>query len=431
MERIGYKRISLIIAVILILFCAWTLFMPFVYTAQAMTFAATQPTFGLYCATENRIISGSEKIDLTNSELFAKQKAVKESEYHVQGNQATEFEIPFISSAIELPQFNVTVNGQSIVGEVWYGDDASFRDIEKVENSVIEEKLNSTYSSVLDEATIGTLYTVIPDTDTITVSMKLENSCCYVYDYTNSYSCSDKSNGEKTMTLKNALFYPSLQYFFIGENSVIDFSSSCECQRQTMTFKDFIDSNYEASKGFYEELNVPIEIFYSMANNLLQKNISISFKELFMHSYEQMRFNTYKFTVPLNSDALISYSTEVELQVDNKFAPTTYMVEQKQIGNYPTNYYIALSNQTPYIIDASNPTEKSEDYYTASSTGNYYFVCSAEQKVIDTSPAEQPQPRTRNIPLIVTLLVLLVLSFIVTVVIISLIIRDRIKSKKH
>ncbi len=219
--------------------------------AQAQAFEQSIPTFGLYCEDEGIIESGTVKFDLTNSELFSKQKAREESEYRVSGNQAVTFEIPFISSYIDIPQFDVTVNGQAVEGEIWYGDNQkryggnnSYLDATSTDNSIIEQKLKMTYSPILDETIIGTLYTVTPNADTMTITLNLEKSCSYVYDGTNRRTESYSPDGTQSWGYENALSRSSYQYFFIGENTVIDFSTTCEFQTQEITFKDFIDRNY-------------------------------------------------------------------------------------------------------------------------------------------------------------------------------------------
>lgn len=93
-------------------------------TAQAYSYNVDSPipTFGLYCEEEGIIKNGTVKFDLTDLDKFSNKKALKEAEYIVSGNQAVTFEIPFLSSYIEIPQFDVTVNGQSVDGQVWYSD---------------------------------------------------------------------------------------------------------------------------------------------------------------------------------------------------------------------------------------------------------------------------------------------------------------------
>lgn len=243
--------------------------------AEAETLGQHIPTFGLYCQDQEVIKSGAVKFDLSDSELFSKQKAIKESEYHVSGNQTVTFEIPFFSSYIEIPPFNVTVGGQAIEGEVWYGDNEvryggnnSYLDAMSADNSMLEQQLKRTYSPILDETVIGTLYTVIPEADDITVSLKLEKPCSFVYDGTNLRTESYSADGTQVWIYENALSQPSYQYFFIGENTAIDFSTICEYHTEAITFKDFIDRNYNKSKEFYEQVGAPIAYLMDAYNNI-------------------------------------------------------------------------------------------------------------------------------------------------------------------
>lgn len=115
-----YKKMA-VACVVLSLFIVIGLSVP-IRHAEAQATEQRIPTFGLYCEDQEVIKSGAVKFDLTDLELFAKQKAIEESEYRVSGNQTVAFEIPFFSSYIDIPQFNVTVNGQTVAGEIWYGD---------------------------------------------------------------------------------------------------------------------------------------------------------------------------------------------------------------------------------------------------------------------------------------------------------------------
>ncbi len=115
-----YKKMT-VACVVLSLFILIGLSIP-IRHAEAQTLEQRIPTFGLYCEDQGVIQNGAVKFDLTDSELFSKQKAIKESEYRVSGSQAVTFEIPFFSSYIEIPQYNVTVDAQAAEGAVWYGD---------------------------------------------------------------------------------------------------------------------------------------------------------------------------------------------------------------------------------------------------------------------------------------------------------------------
>ena len=377
--------------------------------AQAQAFEQSIPTFGLYCEDEGIIESGTVKFDLTNSELFSKQKAREESEYRVSGNQAVTFEIPFISSYIDIPQFDVTVNGQAVEGEIWYGDNQkryggnnSYLDATSTDNSIIEQKLRMTYSPILDETIIGTLYTVTPNADTMTITLNLEKSCSYVYDGTNRRTESYSPDGTQSWGYENALSRSSYQYFFIGENTVIDFSTTCEFQTQEITFKDFIDRNYNTEKEFYDDAGVPTSCIYSIANRLLHNKGGMAFSELFYDSLSRVDLNSYKFIVPLNGEATIKFTMEAMIQVSNRYNPPIYIIGQKQLGSYTTNYSMALNGNVKHLIQSSVNTKKSGETYTASATENFYFICSSAKNPTDTkNPTQAGLSQTQLIVCIV------------------------------
>lgn len=351
-------------------------------TAQAYSYNVDSPipTFGLYCEEDGIIKNGTVKFDLTDSEMFSNKKAMKEAEYIVSGNRIVTLEIPFLSSYLDIPQFNVTVNGQAVEGKVWYGDNEvryggsnSYLNALSTDNSVIEEKLEMTYSPILDETVVGTLYTLTPDADIMTVTLKIEQSCSYVYDGNNRRTESNSPDGTQTWIYENALSQPSYQYFFVGEN--IDFTSTCEFQTEAITFKDFIDRIYTDSQEYYETVGVQTECLYANANRVLQNKSGMLFSEFFYNSISRVGLNSYKFTVRLNGETTIKYSSEVVIQADYRYEPTVYLVGQKQIGSYPTNYYISLNSEIQYIVQSSTDIKKSKMTYTASSTDNFYFIC--------------------------------------------------------
>lgn len=378
-----YKKMT-VACIVLSLFILMGLSVPIRHVAAQML-EQRIPTFGLYCEDSEVIKGGAVKFDLTDSELFSKQKAIKESEYHVSGNQTVAFEIPFFSSYIEIPQFNVTVDGQAVEGEVWYGDNEvryggnnSYLDATSTDNSIIEQQLKRSYSPTLDETVIGTLYTVIPEANDITVSLKLEKPCSYVYDGTNLRTESYSADGAQAWIYDNALSQPSYQYFFIGENAVIDFSTTCEYQTEVITFKDFIDRNYNKGKEFYELAGASIGCLYANANRLLQNGSGMKYSELFYDSLNRVGLNTYKFNVLLNGEATIRYSTEVVIQVNNRYDSPVYAIGQKLLNSYATDYSITLNSKVPHIVQSSVKTKKSGETYAASSTENFYFMCRSE-----------------------------------------------------
>lgn len=378
-----YKKMT-VACIVLSLFILIGLSVP-IRHAEAQTSEQRIPTFGLYCEDQEVIKSGAVKFDLTDSELFSKQRAIKDSEYRVSGNKTVTFEIPFFSSYIDIPQFNVTVDGQSVEGEVWYGDNEvryggnnSYLDATSTDNKIIEQKLKRTYSPTLDDAVIGTLYTVIPDSNDITISLKLDKSCRYIFDGTNLRTESYRADGTQSWIYDNALSQSSYQYFFIGENAVIDFTATCEYQTETITFKDFIDRNYNANKDFYEKAGAQIGCIYANANRLLQREGGMKYSELFYDSLSRLGLNTYKFVVQLNGEATIRYSTEATIQVNNRYDPPVYIIGQKQLNNYAINYSISLNSKVPHIVQSSVKTKKSGGTYKSSSTENFYFMCSSE-----------------------------------------------------
>lgn len=416
--------------------CAFILLVPAAQSVQAVSDYRAFPTFGLFCAEENVIISGSEKFVLTDSALFLKQRARKESEYRVSGNQAVTFEIPFFSSYAKIPQFHVMVNGQAVDGEVWYGanevrygDSGSYLEADSTDNSAIEQKLKEVYSPVLDDTVIGTLYTVTPEADNMTVSLKAEASCSYVYDTANLKSEWSNQDGTKEWRYKNALSQPRYRYFVIGENAAVDFTASCAVEKQTMPFKDFIDGNYNADKEFYEENGVPKACLYAIANRLLCKKGGMTFDAFFYDSFYGVDLNTYKFTVLLDGEATVRYSTEVELQVNSRYDPPVYTVGHKQIGKYATDYSISLNGAAPYMVQSSVQTEKSGEAFTARSTGNFYFACSASKNSVDRQAPNQPKESKTRLVLWVVLGIVCGVTLIMVFVGVVLTVRDKKKAK--
>ena len=393
--------------------------------ANATTDKETHPTFGLYCAEEGKILSGNEKFDLTNSELFSEQKAIKESEYRATGNQTTTFEIPFFSAYADTPQFNVTVNGQSVKGDIWYGDnviryggDNSYLQVDNMDNSVFKQKLKRIFSPVLDDMVVGTLYSVTPNSDTMTATMKLAYNSSYVYDNTNLSSQSYGSDGN-VFSYADALSHKPYQYFFVGENSIVDFTTDGEYKTEQISFKEFIDRNYEQNKEHCEQIGATKECMYSIANMLLQDTGRLSYTELFNDAFNIARtaLNAYKFSVPLNGEVIVKYSSIVNVRVITRYEPTIYAIGQKQIGNYTTTYTMGLGSDVPYIVQSSNPTKKSGKIYTASATENFYFMCSSSKKPIDPNIP----PRFSKAQLIVLIVGSIVIGICLIILIVNLI----------
>lgn len=363
----------------------------FAMAAQAQTFDKIIPTYGLFCEESGLVRSGTVNFDLTDTELLSNETGVKHSEYRIAvANREVEFAIPFISSAKNVPAISVSVNGQTVKGAVWYGHSGFWQDY--------EFDIEKTYSPVLDENLIGTLYTVIPDSDTIIVSLKFSEIRSYIYETSSAYLSSQSVDGRDVWTLKNALSKSSYSFFVLGDSTVCTFESSCEYQMEQLTCKEYIDSQYEYYEEYYEYLGgVPIELFYSIVNRVIINNTNISYEELFTNSINTNRVNAYKFKIPLASDSIISYEMPVNVQSNFAYSPIIYGVEQKKVGSYPIAYTIELSNDVPYIIESSIIMQRNGLRYKAETADDFSFVVSASDKPINSSAGNNNVETNRTV----------------------------------
>lgn len=231
--------------------------------AQAQTFEQHIPNYGLYCKDTEVVKSGMVKFDMTDFELLEQGTGVQKSEYQVTAtNSDMEFVIPFISSAINCPAITVMVNEHRVEGSVWYGDgvfgtDNSF-DIRKVS------------SPIMDESITGTLYTVIPDSDIINISLSFTERKSLIYETSNNFSSYLSEDGSHSFTLRNALSRPNYSFFVVGETTGHAFTSDCEYQTEILTCKEFVDVQYEKFKEYYEGCGgIKVEFLYSMVNKAL------------------------------------------------------------------------------------------------------------------------------------------------------------------
>lgn len=370
------KLVTLSAVLLVVLFCT-----PFTISAQAHTFESVIPTYGLYCENSELIKSSYVKFDFTDNELFSKGICKKRSEYHVSAyNREVEFAIPFVSSAINMPDLAVTVNGQEVEGSVWYGHSGYWQDY--------DFDIDKTYSPFLDESIIGTLYTFIPDNETITVSLKLNEWKSYIYETTNHYSSYNSADGSHMWTLKEASPLHEYSFFIFGDTTDCTFDSSCGYRTETISCKEFIDKQYKKFEEYYDHIGVvPIELFYSIVNRVIQENTVISHNELFLRSIDTYRVNAYKFEVSLEADAVISYELPIDVHKNYAYDPIIYGVEQKNVGDYNTNYIIKLNGDIPFIIESSVSTERDGTVYKAEAAEDFSFVFSALEhpKSIDSN----------------------------------------------
>ena len=393
------------------------------HTAQAQTFEQHIPTFGLYCKDKDIIQTGTVKYDLSDAETVAQGKGVMQSNYQIAAtNRTVEFAIPFISSAINAPSFSITANEKNINGSICYGiiffmfnDDTDF-----------ETLIDDTYSADIDDNLNGTLYTITPDNETLSIELSFADGKrnSFIYETSNHLSSSTTATGTYTWTLKNALIKSEYKFFILGENTDHSFSCSSEYQTETISCKDFIDCQYEPLKELYDEYGIAVDFFYSMVNRTLKNKQSIEVDDLFFNSINTQRFNVYKFTLPLDTATTVSYELPINIQQNFAFNPTIYLVEQKNLCNFPIRYTAELNNEIPYLIEASTKTEKNGTTYIAETADDYYFVFCASEK--PQSPTV-PNNSNNNLTLIICCSVIGVIAFIALIVLIGMAIHQKVK----
>lgn len=392
------------------------------HTAQAQTFEQHIPTFGLYCKDKDVIQTGTVKYDLSDAETVTKGKGTMQSNYQIAANNRTiEFTIPFISSAINTPSFSITANEKNINGSICYGNIFFMFD----DDTDFETLIDDTYSADIDDNLNGTLYTITPDNETISIELSFtegkRNS--FIYETSNHLS-STTATGTYTWTLKNAYIKSEYKFFILGESSDHSFSCSSEYQTETMTCKDFIDCQYETLKELYDEYGIAVDFFYSMVNRTLKNKQSIEMDDLFFNSLNTQRFNIYKFTLHIDTDATVSYELPINIQRNFAFTPTIYLIEQKNLCNYPVRYTAELNSEIPYLIEASVKTEKNGISYSAETADDYYFVFCASEK--PQSPTF-PNNSNGNTTLIICCSVIGGIAFIALIVLIGIAIHQKVK----
>lgn len=403
-----YKKMT-VTCVVLSLFILIGLSVP-ICQAEAQTFEQRIPNYGLYCKDADIIKSGTVEFDMTDSELLEQGTGLQKSKYQVAGtNHEVEFAIPFISSSRSIPSVSVTVNGQVVEGSIWYGEGVFGTD------NIFD--IETVYSPTMDENITGTLYTVIPDNDTITISLSFTDRKSYIYETSNHLSSSHSEDGSHTWTLQNALSQPNYSFFIVGEATGHTFTSSCEYQTETLTCKEFIEKQYEKFKEYYDDCGgISVEFFYAIVDRALINKTSIRYNELFFNSIDTYRLNAYKFKVLLDTDSIVDYEIPISVQRNYAFEPMIYLVEHKQVANCPTTYIAELNDNIPYIIESSIKTQKSGLTYTASTADGFYFVFSSSEKPINKM-SENNENETRKIVLIVCIVVgsIVVILFVIAI----------------
>lgn len=146
--------------------------------AQSQSFMFHIPTFSLYSASADTIQRGEVTYALDSFDPNTC-KVTEKSVYHISATegQTLELSIPFVSSAIDVPDFDVQVNGEAVNGTIRYGEKfVHYSDDFNL--NVAFEKISS---SELDASIIGTLYIFTPQQDTFTLETKISPNQNVIY----------------------------------------------------------------------------------------------------------------------------------------------------------------------------------------------------------------------------------------------------------
>ena len=131
--------------------------------------------------------------------------------------------------------------------------------------------------------------------------------------------------------------------------------------------------------------------------------------------------NTY---LHIDTDATVSYELPINIQRNFAYTPTIYLVEQKNLCNYPIRYTAVLNSEIPYLIEASVKTEKNGITYSAETADDYYFVfCTSEKPQSPTFPNNS----NGNTTLIICCSVIGGIAFIALIVLIGIAIHQKVK----
>ena len=199
---------------------------------------------------------------------------------------------------------------------------------------------------------------------------------------------------------------------------------------QTITCKEFIDTQYEIFEEYYDHNGgVPIELFYSEINRVIQEKNIISHNELFSRSIDTYRVNAYKFKVSLESDSVISYELPASIQINYGYKPYVYYVEQRHVGNYPVTYSIKMRDDVPYIIESSDTIENDTGLYTAKASEDFGFYFSTSKKPNEIQSTQQSELSKTQLVICIVCGIVGGIALILFGVSMFFIIRDKKKSK--
>lgn len=370
-------------AIIVLALCVLFFSIP-IKIAYAGAVEPVVPTYGLF-STSSTITKGNVTYDFSNDEQFLKGNVQVQSLYTVAPTeQSTEFIIPFVSASNKVPKFDVKVGEQVVTGEVYYGTLSNF-----YSNDNILELIDSTYSSEIDESVTGTLFTVFPTSNELTVSVTVPESACLIYQVSNHYTSSSRK-GTITFDIHNALLRQEYCFFVVGSNGS-SFSSEAEYKEEVITCKEYIDNYYELYGEYFEECNLPIEFLYSRMNSVMNSSAYCNFDDYFINSMTNYRVHTFRFNVRIEKETTIAYTTQGKIQVNTYYKPYKYAVKHIRTGSYPIDYVVNLNTENPYILESEGMEQDS--------TQNLYCEFSSSKEpinIIEQQKQEYEREKRRN-----------------------------------
>lgn len=372
-------------------------------TANATTFTKPIPAFSLYCDNPNVEISGNVKYVIDEDG-----QAVQHSKYQI--NAASEnvtLYIPFIANAFTIPQIDIDVSG-----EICYG----------APYGLFTDKIDYEFFSTDIGDMAGTIYTLIPNSESFTIDFTMLANQNFIYTLTNNYTNS-RSDRRHTYTINNAEPNNSYEIFIIN-GDCSEFISNAETTKETVTVKEYINRHLSELEEFFTPLGkVTPDFLYALTLQTLEKNINYDFIDYFLNSYTQQRLIAYK--IETQPSSIIEYSMPVDVQKNSTFIPTIFMTEITATGDYNIDYTIELNSNLPYVIESSAEIKKQADnLYTAENiNSDFYFVFSSSQK-----PQSIYNDNNNNGTIRIVLFVILGIAICAFIVLLTLLI---IHLKKH
>ncbi len=352
--------------------------------AQAQSFMFHIPTFSLYSASADTIQRGEVTYALDSFDPNTC-KVTEKSVYHISATegQTLELSIPFVSSAIDIPDFDVQVNGEVVNGTIRYGE----KFVHYSDDFDLNAAFENIYSSGLNTSLTGTLYIFTPQQDTFTLETKISPSENVIYQSSNSHTGSESSE-TFSIIMNNALSLAEYAFFVTNGDFAEISVTGTEYVKETLSCKTFIDRYYTVYKEFYDECgSPPIEFFYSQMDRVLKGQSNYSFDEIFFDSFSAFSFNTYQFCISApDGEFSILYDMITNIQANSIFSPAVYLIEQARTGSYLIEYSLSLSDQFPYLLESHGSVrQKRNGYLIAVSEGDFYIVFSSSQNPIDLS----------------------------------------------